>query len=524
MTDTQRWLAPRDDGAILAVPPLREVGRLALGNRRKLADSPLRILGRPLSTLREQAGREARLAAIQYLQDAGEPIPVFSSGTLFLAGHQPELFHPGVWVKNFALHGLARTHNATPINLVVDNDTVKSAAVRLPRGELPDVHLATLPFDHATGEVPYEERTVHDEALFATFGERGMDALRSWNYRPMLADWWAEVQSQTARTPLLGERFAAARRATERRWGCHNLEVPLSALCRTESFAVFALHILGDLPRFHHVYNEAVHAYRRRYGIKSRNHPVPDLARDGDWLEAPFWAWRAGATRRGRLFARTTADGISLRTGNEAWPTVKRGDIAAWQNLERAAFKVRTRALTTTLFARLLLADLFIHGIGGGKYDELTDDLMRAFFETEAPGFMVLSATLHLPIPAYAVEIEQRRRQATTVRDLYYNPQRYLHNERDGEVRELVAQKREWIEREPANAAEKEQRFHAIRALGDQLRPRVADDVAAGRMRLAQTDRELAANAVLQRRDYAFCLFPEAKLRPFCVSFLRPEG
>ena len=50
-------------------------------------------------------------------------MPDASADSLLLAGHQPELFHPGVWVKNFALNGLARRHGATPLNLVVDNDT-----------------------------------------------------------------------------------------------------------------------------------------------------------------------------------------------------------------------------------------------------------------------------------------------------------------------------------------------------------------------------------------------------------------
>src|SRR5262249_26727761 len=143
--------------------------------------------------------------------------------------------------------------------------------------------------------------------------------------------------------------------------------------------------------------------HRRRHGIRSRNHPVPDLARDGDWFEAPFWAWQAGSSRRGRLFARFSDNALTLRAGTVVGPVLRRGPaiVEDWLILERTGFKVRTRALTTTLFARLLLADLFLHGIGGGKYDELTDELMRRYFGLEPPGFMVLSATLHLPLPVH---------------------------------------------------------------------------------------------------------------------------
>ena len=90
------------------------------------------LAGRPWSELQRDARRAAVEAARDYFRPRGEPVPDFAGDRLILAGHQPELFHPGVWVKNFALNGLARRHGLTPINLVVDNDTVKSTALRLP--------------------------------------------------------------------------------------------------------------------------------------------------------------------------------------------------------------------------------------------------------------------------------------------------------------------------------------------------------------------------------------------------------
>ena len=39
----------------------------------------------------------------------------------------------------------------------------------------------------------------------------------------------------------------------------------------------------------------------------------------------------------------------------------------------RRGVKIRSRALITTLWARLVLGDLFLHGIGGAKYDQVTD-------------------------------------------------------------------------------------------------------------------------------------------------------
>jgi hypothetical protein len=321
----------------------------------------------------------------------------------------------------------------------------------------------------------------------------------------------------------LGERFAAARRALERRWGCHNLEVPVSRLCGTEAFAWFAAHLLCELPRFHALYNGSVHDYRRRYEIRSRNHPVPDLGAEGDWLEAPFWAWRAGQGRRGRLLARTAGGRVELRVGGEAWPALPRDEPAeAWRELEGRGYKVRPRALTNTLFARLLLTDLFVHGIGGGKYDELTDNLMRRFYGLEPPGYLVLSGTLLLPVRRYPVTADDCRALARRLRDLEYNPQRHLEDGARAEpaVRELVEQKRAWVARRPEARPGRRERFRRLRALNDLLRPWVADRADRLAAELARCDRQLRANAVLGRRDYAFCLYPEAALRPFCTQFL----
>ncbi len=513
--------APREDGAVVAEPPLSGAARLAAENRLRLAGGP-DVHGRPWRDLRDDARRAVLEAARDYLGDADESVPETTSLPLVMAGHQPELFHPGVWLKNFALNGLARAVGAAPVNLVVDNDTAKSAALRIP-ADVTESHpfAATVPFDHWTGEAPYEERTVRDEALFATFAER---ARPTWPFPPLLGPFWEEVLAHTGRTPLLGERFARARRTFERRWGCHNLEVPVSRVCRTEPFAHFAVGLLSDLPRFHAQYNATVRDYRRRHGLRSRNHPVPDLAANGDWLEAPFWAWRAGQERRGRLMARATAGGLELRAGGEVLPPLTPPTPDAWLGLERRGFKVRSRALTNTLFARAFLADLFVHGIGGGKYDELTDALIRDYYGVRPPGFLVLSGTLLLPLPAYPARAEDLRRLAREARDLHYNPQRHLGEALAApEVRARATRRQEWVERRPADAAGRRERFLALRALGEQLRAPLAGRARSLRHELSHTERQLGANAVLRRRDYAFCLYPESALRPFFTPFLVPS-
>jgi len=279
------------------------------------------------------------------------------------------------------------------------------------------------------------------------------------------------------------------------------------------------------LPHFHSLYNEIVAGYRRHHGIRSRNHPVPDLAGEGDWLETPFWAWHTGATRRERLFARLTNDGLELRAGEERsrLSAKPQAAVSDWQNLQDHGFKVRSRALTTTLYARLFLGDLFIHGIGGGKYDELTDDLMRRFYQCEPPEYIVLSATRWLPLPRAAVTPDDCRRLRRELRDVHYNPQRHLDEAENSEsLSELARRKQEWIANRPQTRSERRERFRMLRALSDELRRPLQPREEQLRQQLLLCQKHLRANTVLQRRDYSFCLFPADVLRPFCSQFLKP--
>jgi hypothetical protein len=286
---------------------------------------------------------------------------------------------------------------------------------------------------------------------------------------------------------------------------------------------LFACHLLAELPRFHTTYNEVVAAYRRANKIRSPGRPVPDLVSDGEWLETPFWGSHLSQPRRGRLFARLTPAGVELRAGDHLFPsfppTNRDPDEAArvWRRLQSDGFSIRSRALTNTLFARLFLADLFVHGIGGGKYDELTDEIIRRFYGIEPPHYLVLTATRLLPLPTAPVSDTDCRRLSRELRDVHYNPQRHLP---DDSARELAAEKAAWIKRQPRDKHERRERFEKLRELTEQLREPLRRREDELRIELANCRKQLETNSVLRRRDYAFVLYPEGLLREFCTKFL----
>jgi hypothetical protein len=520
---TARYIAPSEDGGFLAEPPLPEIGNLLAANASLLDSSATEIGGVPLAEFRRQAVAEVTETARRYLAESGEPAPPAGS-RLLVAGHQPELFHPGVWVKNFALHGLAARHGRAPLNLVVDNDTVKSTTVHVPvvSERVEEVTTAAVPFDRPAGDVPYEDYRVADRGQFASFPERLSEYFRAWGYRPLANDYWSCAVGEVEGGATVGEAFSRTRRCLERRWGLTNLELPTSRLACTGAFAGFAQTLLADAPRFADAYNAAIRDYRTRNHLRSRNHPAPELGHRNDLIEAPYWVWRLDSPHREKLFVRRVNGHLELFAGNRPLErlSIEPGEfVRGWAGLLHAGWRIRPRALTLTLFVRLCLADAFIHGIGGGKYDQVTDGIIRRYFHIAPPAYAVVSATLRLPLKRFPATAADLHRAERHMRDVEWNPQRF-----PGALAgrpELVADRVETARTDPADRAARKERFRRLQRLTRELRPAVAGEREAATRRLERVRAELAANAVLTSREYAWPLFPEATLRAYFTRLLR---
>src|SRR5262249_38090441 len=174
-----------------------------------------------------------------------------------------------------------------------------------------------------------------------------------------------------------------------------------------------------------------------------------------------------------------------------------------------------------TLFARLFLADLFVHGIGGGKYDELTDEVLRRVYRIKPPAFLILSATLLLPFPRQPCTDADFRRLSHALRDLAWNPQRHLPEHPAAEALRLAQEKKRLME---GSAGDGRERYHRLREITGRLRAFLAKEEQALQQKVAFCRQQREANQILGRRDFAFCFYPEAGLHEFCREFLNPAS
>ena len=520
----RRLRVPEEDGTALVDPPWEDMPGLIEENVRRRANHDYDFQGRSLADLSRQARRELVLEARRWTgayRDV-DRTSADSDGLIFMAGHQPQLVHPGVWFKNFALDRLARRHGAVAVNLLVDNDTVRSTSLRVPGGSPDAPEVIDISFDAVRSPIPYEERSIADWACFESFGRRVADRLGTLVPDSMVEDYWSRVVRRGRETENLGASLAQSRHELEGRWGLSTLEVPSSRVCRSGPFAWFVAHLVANLPRLWRIHNEIIGEFRRANRIRSAAHPVPDLTEDGEWLEAPFWIWTVDDPRRRPLFVRRRGDGIELSNRRGLGLELPlSADATADRAVERlkaastSGVKIRCRTLMTTLWARLMLGDVFLHGIGGAKYDQVTDALIERFFGLKPPTFFTLSATLHLPILRRPVDLRDERSIQRQIRELEFHPERYLDRADvpvDGELAALVAEKTRWI-RTPKTRENAKTRDEHLRRVNEALQPWLT----AQRERLLVLQRENArarqAEAILTHREYATCLYPEETVR-----------
>lgn len=525
--DYPRFRTPPGDGEILCVPAPAELPALVVRGRQRPDLAQVEWSGHSLVEFAKLARQQILDEAIAYTrQYADVTDPPGAESPLVITGHQPELFHPGVWLKNFEAAKLAKQVGGTAIDLIIDSDLWRASAIRVPTGSPAELQTELVRYDQALIDLPFEERGIADLELWQSFGSRVAHKMAGLVDQPLVKEWWPSVLAASRKQEKIGYALAEARHQLEIAWGSRSLELPQSRVCQSEAFRWFASEFLNRAVEFRTAYNGAVADYRVAHQLKNKAQPVPDLAEHDGWVETPFWLWSTtDPTRRG-VYVRRVENQLEITDRKQLSAVLSTNPSLAveqFANLERQGIKFRTRALATTLFARLLLADVFIHGIGGAKYDQVTDAIAAAFFGIDLPPYATISGTLRLPIAASDVPLHSPRELRQELRSQQYHPERFLHEmiipvAEVSRVHDLLAKKQEWIDisKTMANAAERHQAIIAANAELQQYLSKRAE-----RLEQNIVDAKLAASIEQLRRsrEYAFCLFPPALLQ----QFLRTE-
>jgi hypothetical protein len=511
MTIYPSFRAPATDGGFLVEPSLASLGTSLHENRSQL-DSPssaVRWLNVPLNEIRQGVRRQLEQALAVSWHDR----------PLILTGHQPEWFHPGVWFKNFLLSSMAEKYSAIPLNILVDQDLARHFRFDVPRKDAKGkVTRAIVDSGFRGHETPFELTQLKSNSDLGDTFEQTCQAIESLGLSDItLRSLWPTFCMSLTDGQPLGLAMAKARQAVEVSHGVNNFELPLSHLTTTTGWRLFFGECIANIEGLHRAYNQSLKDYREFHRIKHAQQPIPSLGQNDGWWELPFWGYSASHPSRRRLWMASHSDFVQLsdlqgRVWSFPHPSASLDEwLKAWENLsnDSDSLSVRPRALMTTIFLRMAVGDWFIHGIGGAKYDQISDQIIRRLWSTEAPKYSVATATIHLPSWSQSQSSTSSKLLARQLRDWRFTPDRAVSGLKlKPMVVQAMEEKRSLLTNTPS--FEHKPAWHQkIVSLNETIRSNFPDFERALQEQFDLAIHREIESSIQTHREFSLAIFPE---------------
>ena len=479
------WKAPSEDGEVLIWPDVGEIHNQTLANQKLLSEAhSVRIGGVPLPEIRRWLRKWIEAPA---------------EGPLIGAGHQVELFHPGVWAKNILIDQLAKTMGGAAYQFSIDTDAPKHLNLRWPGAGRAITDDPNLPTAQWAGLLD-APTPAHLELIEKELA----DAAQQWGFRPMALDFLHTLKRLTMEIPRLAPLLISALHELDWSLGLRHSALAVAPLWESEGYLLCAHHLAARASEFAADYNAVLHEYRREKGIHSPGRPWPDLRVTADECELPLWLDCLQTGNRLRA-------SVKLRNGQSVLDCPSRDgfvfqrDLNGWQAAENLKnflmshrLRLSPRALALTMFLRLIVCDQFVHGIGGALYDEITDRIIKRRLAIESPHFCVTTATLLFPTAV--------GKEPVQLIPLLAEGRRLRHAALDGGKLKLVQQ----IAALPRRSPERARLFYQMhsRLADQQHRP----EYQSWEQRLEQGRKRLAEEKDLFDRELFYAIQPQSRL------------
>ena len=530
---------PQKNKQIFLSPSGDKISSLLEENKIIFSHYSFKILNQPFKKVRENSRkgviREALRFSKKFDPDIGEKInPAYQY--IIQSGHQPVFFHPGIWIKNIFLNELLKSpllDKSLGLNIVLDNDICKDLNLSLPvlssngNLKLEKVNFLSLAL---TPKLPFEEYLCPSWELISKFNRDIIHRLKSLESenKDILSNFrnFAQCLENSSRfcnqnytRGNLGEFLGLARRLYEQEIEPAYLEIPFSQICNSDEFLSFFLEIAKNIESFSKIYNNKLDEYRKLFKIRTRAQPSPNLIIKENLIEAPFWIWKEGDQRRKIFILREKGKKYLYNDSYGKIFLIEEDGLKSLSSLriflKEKKLKIRPKALLLTLYNRLFISDLFIHGLGGAKYDLVTDEIIREFFKVEPPHFLVVSCTLYLDFKsspgASGSKISALKKK---IRDLEFNPERYvdelpLTEKEKNQIGELAEKKTELIKkiREVSSPIEKRKISEEIKAINNFIVEKIILLKYELNKKIEKEEGKMKQAKVYTFREFPYCFF-----------------
>ncbi|MHC4266953.1 MAG: hypothetical protein ACYSTS_00680 [Planctomycetota bacterium] len=536
----ESFTIPKNNNEIFIKPAYDDIPGFINLNKERFQSYEFEINRIPFSRFRKQIRSETLQQAGEYTEKilslcsklnitGTDNIPSINNSfssekTIIQTGHSPALVHPGIVIKHNLVTSISKKLNGIGINMIVDNDACHDNCLNIPNVNGLDSSIERIEYLTSLQNLAFEEIRYTDLTQLITFKENVFKTLHNPDMKETFNDFINIVMKLSEETQQFSDLFTYARHAFLLRFGINNLEIPVSLISETDSFLQFFLHITANARSFVNIYNTKLMEYRKLKRISSKANPLPDLMEQGYVVEMPFWTWKEGEQRK-KLYASVANDRrvsiicenrfvehFNFDKSNSASNNLE--NLKRLRDLISKGIKIRPKAIVNTMYSRLFFSDLFIHGIGGAKYDLITDEIIRDFFAVAPPEYATISATLHLPYKPFATSKEDMRALKHVIKDMGYNPDRYASDEimEDAEMKSLIKEKMDLISKKTNDSKEKNQAFERLKQLNSRMKEKISPLIKEKEKEMEDLEKKLSYNSIVTNREYPFCVYPEPML------------
>lgn len=444
---------------------------------------------------------------------------------IIATGHQPCWHHCGIWAKDIVTCKFAQVVGAAALHLVVDHDICDTAII-LPKqdgGEFRD--LEKLEIEHRQKEIPVELRGRPGGHYVRAFCERvlnmGCDRFCGdvWSKLTLLSD------KQTSGLNSVADLVTYLQAVLSNALGLDMLYLPVSLLCQSDAFLHFAASIVTEAERFAECYNRAIAGHITLWNIKE-SQTIRRLATDEKTgsIELPFWLLDRNGRRRALHVVQTPGGPVEIRADADELGSLDSTDDGAQAGrmrkmLARSGFNLRPKAVVLTLFVRVYLADWFVHGVGGARYECITNRIIEDFYGIKGLSFGIVTANVHLPAANQNGQPPASERQVKgRLRELRYSPEKFIPASvrRKQPVQSMIMQKQMFIETATNRELPEEVKRAAFNSTCE-INKKLMLFAHEKREQLEQELKRLQSRLLPSRaqpyREYFFGLFPQETLR-----------
>jgi len=540
----RQFLKVPQNKQIFLSPSADKMGSLLEENKKFFSKYSFAILTQPFREVRENCRKEVIRKALKFSSKFDPNIEEKICSTpryIIQTGHQPAFFHPGIWIKNIFLNELLKSpllDRCLGVNIILDNDICKDLNLSLPalpsNGNLIVEEISFL-FSTLAPNLPFEQYPCPSLELIFKFNRdiihrlkplelENKDIINNFKYFAQCLENSSRLCSQNHRESNLGEFLGLARHLYEQEIDPAYLEIPFSQICDSDEFLSFFLEIIKNIKSFSDIYNKKLDEYRKLFKIRNRAHPSPNLMIKENLTEIPFWIWKEGDERTKIFILKEEEKNYLYNASYGKIFLIEKDGLKSLFSLKtilkQRGLKIRPKALLLTLFNRLFISDLFIHGLGGAKYDLVTDEIIREFFKVEPPHFLVVSCTLHLNFKSFPGTSDSKiPALKKKIRDLEFNPERYVNElsltkKEKIQIGELAEKKTELIEKikEIPSPVEKRKFSEKIKAINNFIVEKVAPLKYELDKKLEEKEK-MKQSKVYTFREFPYCFFSAKELR-----------